>query len=192
MFSFPWHDGPSSLAWARVPGWTPWVDPGIPALPPLPLEEPFCARGGHVSIRALPSRGAAPPNQDRSARSSVLGACVLTAGGCPLGPCGRLCLPAGCTTVCAESPRAQAVRRGRWRLGEPRRTPPWLWASLVCPWVTSRSFLVTAFPEGNPSRSGPALSPAVPPASAVSSLFDSSEVPCPRLLLGQQDGRPVQ
>ena len=97
---------------------------------------------------------------------------------------------AGCITVCAESPGAQAVRRGRWRLGEPRRTPPWLWASLARPWVTSRSFLVMAFCEGNPSRSGLALSPAVPLASATSSLFDSSEVPCPRLL-GQRDGRPV-
>lgn len=45
-------------------------------------------------------------------------------------------------------------------------------------------FLVTAFLEGNPSRSRPALSPTVPPASAVSSLFDSSEVPCPWLLCG--------
>ena len=77
-------------------------------------------------------------------------------------------------------------RWGRWRLGEARRTLTWLWASLVCPWVTLRSFLVTAFLEGNPSCSRPALSPVVPPASAVSSLFDSSEVLCPRFLLGQQ------
>ena len=43
-------------------------------------------------------------------------------------------------------------------------------------------FLVTAFLEGNPSRFRPALSPTVPPASAVSSLFDPSEVPCPQPL----------
>ncbi|CAN0494536.1 unnamed protein product [Rangifer tarandus platyrhynchus] len=150
--------GPACLAGRR--GWTPafqpclrclWKSPFVPVVFMCPFE---------------PCRpGTAPPNQGPSARSSVSGACVLTAGGCLLGPCGRLCLPAGCVTVCAESPGAQAV--------------------------TSWSFLVTAFREGNPSRSGPALSPVVPPASAVSSLFDSSEVPCPRLLLGQQDGRPV-
>jgi len=50
-----------------------------------------------------------------------------------------------------------------------------------------------AFLEGNPSRSRHALSPAVPPASAVSSLFDCSKVLCPQLLLGQRalGSRPV-
>lgn len=65
------------------------------------------SRCGHVSIRKCCCQGEVLlQTKDWSAWSSVSGACVLTAGGCPLGLCGRPYVLAGCVALCTESPRS--------------------------------------------------------------------------------------